>query len=248
MPVVAEDGVAPSTATVLPDAPSPSSSSSSEPFGQIANQKEGSQPSLNPLQRLAHPFVPTSSDITIAPGQTGPHQTVRDKLIGSLVDSISPFGFAGEVISAGYSQGRNSSPNYGSDLGAFGQRVGASVARGTSQKIFSEGLLAVALHEDPRYYQLGSKQNFFKRVLYAGTRPVIGRTDGGRTTPNLTFLGGYLGAAALTQTYYPARNQGFGNVMRTWGTGIGGNALGDEISEFLPDALQFLHLKKVYHR
>ena len=244
VPVVAEV-VAPSTAAALPDAPS--ASTSGEPFGQIANQKEGSQPSLNPLQRLAHPFVPTSSDITVAPGQVGPHQGARDKLVGSLVDSISPFSFAGETISAGYSQGRNSSPNYGSDLGAFGQRVGASVARGTSQKIFSEGLLAVALHEDPRYYQLGSKRNFFKRVVYAATRPVIGRTDGGRTTPNITFLGGYLGAAALAQVYYPASNHNLTNVMQTWGTGLGGNAIGNEITEFLPDALQFLHLKRVEH-
>ena len=240
----------------LPEAPSLSSSSSaaeplgasSQPLPQIANQKEGSQPSLNPLQRRATPYVPTSTDITIAPGQAGPRQTVSDKLFGSVRDSISPFSIAGEVISAGYSQGIDSSPHYGRDLGAFGQRVGASVARGTSQKLFSEGVMAAVLHEDPRYYQLGSKQNFFKRVLYAGTRPVIGRTDGGRTTPNLALLSGYLGASALAQVYYPARDQGFGDVMRTWGTGVGGAAIGDEVSEFLPDVLQFLHLKRVDHR
>ena len=172
---------------------------------------------------------------------------MRDKLVGSLRDSVSPFSIAGEVISASYSQGVDSSPNYGRDFGAFGERVGASVARGTSQNIFSEGVLAAVLHEDPRYYQLGSKQNFFKRVVYAGTRPVIGRTDGGHSTINLSILGGYLGAAALAQTYYPERNQGLSNVMQTWGTGIGGNAIGDEVTEFLPDVLQFLHLKKVNH-
>ena len=236
----------------LPDAPSASSSSVSgdpapDPAGQIANQKEGSQPSLNPLQRLATPRIPTPTDVVVAPGQIGPHQTARDKLIASLRDSISPFSIAGEIISAGYSQGVDSSPNYGRDFGAFGQRVGASVARGTSQDIFSEGVLAAVLHEDPRYYQLGSRQNFFKRVVYAGTRPVIGRTDSGRTTLNLSIIGGYLGAAALSQTYYPARNQGFDNVLQTWGTGIGGNAIGDEVTEFLPDVLQFLHLKRVNH-
>ncbi len=230
----------------LPEAPGVSSSSAADP-GQIANQKEGSQPSLNPLQRLARPTVPTSTDITIAPGQVGPHQTVGDKLLSSFRDSISPFSLAGEIISAGYSQGIDSSPHYGRDFGAFGQRVGASVARGTSQKLFSEGVLAAALHEDARYYQLGSKQNFFKRVVYAGTRPVIGRTDAGRTTPNLAVIGGYLGAAALAQTYYPSRDQGLGDVLQTWGTGIGGAAIGDEVSEFLPDVLQFLHLKHVEH-
>ena len=238
-------------AAALPEAPGVSSSvadaAPSDPFGQIANQKEGSQPSLNPFQRLANPRVPTATDITIAPGQIGPHQTAKDKLLGSVRDAISPFSLAGEVISAGYSQGINSSPNYGKDLGAFGQRVGASVARGTSQNLFSEGVMASLLHEDPRFYQLGSKQNFFKRVLYAGSRPLIGRTDSGRTTPNFATLSGYLGAAALAQAYYPPPNQGVTEVMQTWGTGIGGAALGDEVTEFLPDVLQFLHLKRVTH-
>ena len=235
----------------LPEAPVASSSldatAAPDPLGQIANQKEGSQPSLNPFQRLATPSVPTPTDVVVAPGQIGPHQTARDKFVASVRDSISPFSIAGEIISAGYSQGVDSSPNYGRDIGAFGERVGASVARGTSQNLFSEGVLAAVLHEDPRYYQLGSRQNFFKRVIYAGTRPVIGRTDGGRTTVNLSIIGGYLGAAALSQTYYPARNQGFDNVLQTWGTGIGGNAIGDEVTEFLPDVLQFLHLKRVKH-
>ena len=235
---------------VLPEAPGVSSSAeaaASDPFGQIANQKEGSQPSLNPFQRLASPRVPTATDITIAPGQVAPHQTAKDKLLGGIRDSVSPFSLAGEIISASYSQGIDSSPNYGRDFSSFGQRVGASVARGTSQNLFSEGVMASILHEDPRFYQLGSKQNFFKRVVYAGTRPLIGRTDSGRTTPNLATLSGYLGAAALAQVYYPPPNQGFTDVMRTWGTGIGGAALGDEVTEFLPDVLQFLHLKRVTH-
>ena len=240
-----------SPAVALPEAPGISSSSAisaaPDPVGQIANQKEGSQPSLNPFQRLGNPRVPTATDVVIAPGQIGPHQTARDKFVGSVRDAVSPFSIAGEVISAGYSQGVDSSPNYGRNFGAFGQRVGASVARGTSQNLFSEGVLAIVLHEDPRYYQLGSKQNFFKRVIYAGTRPVIGRTDGGRSTINLSVIGGYLGASALAQTYYPARNQGLDNVLQTWGTGIGGNAIGDEVTEFLPDVLQFLHLKRVNH-
>ncbi len=219
-----------------------------EPFGQIANQKEGSQPSLNPLQRLATPRVPTPTDVAVAPGQIGPHQRAQDKLVGSLRDSISPFSIAGEIISAGYSHAFDRSPNYGRDSGAFGQRLGASVARGTSQKIFSEGVMAAVLREDPRYYQLGSKQKLFKRIVYAGTRPVIGRTDGGRSTINLALLGGYLGASALAQTYYPDRNQGISSVMKTWGTGVGGAAIGDELAEFLPDVLQFVRLKRVNHR
>ena len=250
-PEIAELSVTGTSAAAasLPDSPGAvaSSSSSTAVEPQIANQKEGSQPSLNPLQRLAQPAVPRPTDITVAPGQIGPAQTVRDKFVSSFKDSVSPFSLAGEVISGGYSHVTNGIPNYGTDSTAFGKRVGASVARGTSQKILSEGLFASVLHEDPRYYQLGSKQNFPKRVVYAATRVLITRTDAGKSTPNLALIGGYLGAAGLAETYYPSANHNTADVLSTWGSGVGGAALGNEITEFLPDVLQFLRLKKVSH-
>ena len=185
--------------------------------------------------------------MSIAPGQVAPHQTVGDKVLGSVRDTVSPFTLIGELISASYSQGTNGLPNYGTDGGAYLQRLGAAVARGTSQDLFYEGVMASVLHEDARYYELGSKQNFFKRLVYAGTRPVITRTDGGRTTPNLALLTGYLGAAALTPVYYPEQNHNGTDVLSTYGGSVGGAAIGDVVTEFLPDVLQFLHLKIVVH-
>ena len=230
----------------LPDAPSSVSSSSATASGPSeifsAPLADDKLPKGRGLLRTAPMGSPT--DITVLPGQTAPHQTVRDKMVGSVKDSVSPFTFMGEIISAGYSHVTNGSPNYGTDAPAFGQRVGAAIARGTSQNLFSEGVLASVLHEDPRYYQMGSGQNFFKRVVYAGTRPIITRTDSGHLTPNLALLGGYLGAAALTKTYYPDVNQGFNQTLQTYGGSIGGAALGFVVTEFLSDTLQILHLKK----
>ena len=184
------------------------------------------------------------TDITILPGQTAPRQTVRDKLVGSVRDSVSPFSIGGELLSAGYSHVTNGSPNYGTNATAFAQRFGASVARGTSQNLFYEGAMAAILHEDPRYYQMGSGHPFFKRVVYSATRPVLTRTDGGSSTPNFALLSGYLGAAALTKVYYPQPNQGFNETLITYGGSIGGAAIGYVVSEFLSDTLQVLHLKK----
>ncbi len=192
----------------------------------------------------SYPRTARATDITVLPGQTAPRQTVRDKLIGSVRDSYSPFSIGGEVISAGYSHLTNGTPNYGSDGNAFAQRFGAAVARGTSQNLFAEGAMAAILHEDPRYYQLGSSKPFLKRVVYAATRPLITRTDGGKATPNLALLTGYLGAAALTKVYYPPPNQSFSETLITYGGSIGGAAIGDEVSEFLSNTLSFLHLKR----
>ena len=235
----------------LPEAPTPayaettsleSSSLESAPVWFDLQTSGNPAPRSNPSGRSATPISPT--DLTVSPGDIAPSQTARDKMVGSVKDAISPFSLIGETISAGYSHLTNGSPNYGTDAPAFGQRFGASVARGTSQNIFSEGVLAAVLHEDPRYYQMGPGKPFFKRLVYAGTRPLITRTDSGRSTPNLAVLGGYLGAAALTKAYYPPLNQGFSQTLQTYGGSIGGAALGYVVSEFLSNSIPFVHLKK----
>ncbi len=232
-------------ASALPDSPGaaaaetradPGSSSSLSP--DLPDPAPQTGPGT-PLPRRSSP-----TEMTVAAGQVAPKQTVHDKLVGSAIDSVTPFTFAGELISAGYSHLTNGSPNYGTDSPAFAQRFGAAVARGTSQNLFAEGAMAAILHEDPRYYQMGNRANVIKRAAYAATRPLITRTDSGRTTPNIALLSGYLGAAALTQVYYPAPNQGFSQVMQTYGGSIGGAALGYVVSEFLPGVLEAVHLKK----
>jgi hypothetical protein len=156
-------------------------------------------------------------------------------------DAFSPFSASGWFSSAGYEQLMNGSPNYGTDRGAFGQRLGAGALRDVSEDVFSDSVMAPLLHEDPRYYRLGPTHNFLVRLAYAGTRPIITRTDGGRTSPNLALLSGTLGGAALTNLYYPRFNRGPQQTMETFGSSIGGTALGDVVSEFCADVINFIH-------
>ncbi len=243
----------------LPDAPGSISSSvsssapnstSSSVTGSAANAggryTAASEFQIASLPNPLHPShrTPSPTDIVVRAGDVAPRQTPRDKLVGSLRDSVSPYSLFGELISGSYAQLRNGTPNYGDDASAFPQRFGAAVARGTSQKLFNEGALAAILREDPRYYQLGKGHSILKRVAYAGTRPLITRTDSGKSTPNFALLGGYLGAAALTKVYYPPLNQGFDQTLQTYGGSIGGAALGSVVTEFLSDALEFVHLQK----
>lgn len=116
--------------------------------------------------------------------------------------------------------------------------------RDSSEGIFTDAIMASVLHEDPRYYKMGPGHNFFKRAVYAVTRPLITRTDGGRTTVNIALLSGNLAGSALTQAYYPPVNRGFSQTMQTFGGSIGGSAVGFVVSEFLGDTLRTLGLKK----
>jgi hypothetical protein len=177
-------------------------------------------------------------------GQIAPKQTVGDKVLLGIRESVTPFAMIGWVASAGWSQLIDSSPNYGTNGKAFGQRLGAAAALNTSKEIFSDAVLAPVFHQDPRYYQLGRSHKLIHRILYAGTRTIIGRTDSGKTIPNYAFILGTGGAAALTHTYYPERNVTTGQVMQTWATSLGGSAAGYLVSEFGGEVISWLHIGK----
>jgi hypothetical protein len=183
-------------------------------------------------------------EMTIAPNEIASPMPVHDKIVGGLKDSVSLYSAVGWVVSAGWTQLTNGSPNYGTDKGAFGQRLGAAAVRNISEDIFANCLFAPVFHEDPRYYIMGRGNNIFKRAIYAGTRVIVTRTDGGHATPNFALLAGNAAGAALTVTYYPAKNTSFSEVAQTFGGSVGGSALGFVVSEFLGDALEFAHLKK----
>lgn len=180
----------------------------------------------------------------IAPGQAAPPQTARDKFILGLRESVSPFSMLAWVTSAGWSQLIDGIPDYGTNGEAFAQRLGAAAANGVSKEIFSDSILAPAFHQDPRYYKLGKGHKFFNRVIYAGTRPLIGRTDGGKDIPNYAMIVGSGAAAGLAQLYYPDQNRNVADTMTSWATNIGGSSLGYLFSEFGGEIIQMMKLSK----
>jgi hypothetical protein len=176
-------------------------------------------------------------ELNIQAGSSGAHLTSHDKLVMSVEESVSWEGFAGYALSAGYAQATNGQPNYGEGGKAFAQRLGAAAARGASENIFADGILASAFREDPRYYVEGDGHNFFHRVIYSATRPLITQSDSGHRRINASMLLGYLGASALTSTYYPQINRNGTDIARTYGSSLGGAAIGFVFQEFIGDVL-----------
>ena len=179
----------------------------------------------------------------IPSGWTAQPITAHDKVILGLRDLYSPLDFLAMFASAGYAHVTNGEPNYGTDRGAFGERLGAAAIRETSQGLFTDTVFAPLLHQDPRYYIEGSQYGFIHRVLYAGTRPLITRNDSGKSAINASMLLGYAAASGLSYTYYPQINKNFHDTAATYGGSLGGAALGFLVSEFSDDLLKFVHLK-----
>jgi hypothetical protein len=182
--------------------------------------------------------------LTVYQGEIASPMSVSDKVMGGLKNSVSLFSMTGWLASAGYEQVTNGSPNFGTDAGAFGERLGFGAIHGISNGVFSNSLFAPILHEDPRYYVMGPGHPFLKRLVYAASRTVISRTDSGRSIPNYSLFAGNAAGAALTVVYYPAQNTTFSQVSRTFGTSLVGSAFGFVVDEFIVDALVHFHLKK----
>jgi hypothetical protein len=233
------DVIAANTRFDLPDSPGAvfiNSSSSADAESNSAGQ--------TPKPTGPRPKHSAHLAMTVAPGEIADPMTVKDKVVGGMKDSVSLFSATGWLAAAGWEQLTNTSPNYGTDAGAFGQRLGAATIRGISEGVFSNSLFAPLFHEDPRYFIMGPGHPFFKRLVYAGTRVLITRTDSGHATPNFSLIAGNAAGSALTIPYYPAQNTSFKEVAETFGGSLGGSALGFVVNEFIVDALIDLHIKK----
>ncbi|MEO6923048.1 MAG: hypothetical protein ABI142_04430 [Bryocella sp.] len=220
----------------LPDAPDTLMASSSSAAAEPAAAYSAGD--YHQTERMAKKY-----QRDIQPGERAQTLTARDKFIFGFHDMVAPFSFVEYLASASYSHITNGQPNYGVNSEAFGKRFGAAVLRDATEDLLSESLLAGAFHEDPRYYVMGSGHNFFKRVIYAVTRPIIGRTDSGHRTINAAVLIGYAGGAATTYAYYPAINQNFHDTAATYGGSLAGTAVGNVIAEFWTSVFRDFHLK-----
>jgi hypothetical protein len=231
----------------LPDAPEVSNSTSSTAESSSSgNETEGfANPvgdALNPAS-VKRRILATRSDITIYPGQIAPSLSAHDKEVMGFKQSFTVFSLIGWTTSAAYTHLINGTPNYGTDSGGFGERLGAAALRNTSQNIFGNVVFAPLFHEDPRYYKMGKGHNVVRRVAYAATRAIITRADDGHATPNYSLISGRVFGAALTNAYYPDQNRNFSQTAQTFGTSMAGGAIGFVVTEFLDEALEITHLK-----
>ncbi|HEX3437434.1 MAG TPA: hypothetical protein VHT24_11760 [Pseudacidobacterium sp.] len=170
----------------------------------------------------------------VQPGEKFVPLNVGDKLLFPLREQLQPISWFPTFASAGWSHLIDGHPKYGTNSAAFGQRLGAAAIRDLSMRTFSDGLLPALLHEDPRYFRMGSG-SIPRRGWYAASCVFIGRRDSGATGFNSSVLIGHGMASALTMAYYPDESAKTHVVFQTWGTSLAGEAGGNLWDEFWPD-------------
>ncbi|MGO4211769.1 hypothetical protein AB4043_13210 [Terriglobus sp. YAF25] len=180
----------------------------------------------------------------IQPGQQAQPLTPGDKLILGIRSQTRPMSPVSWLVSAGLSHLRDGRPHYGTDSGAFGERLGAAALKQSTQSVLVLGVFAGAFHEDPRYYRQGRSHSFMKRAVYAASRVLITRTDSGQPSINWAQICGMAGSAAITNLYEPERDTGFTPTARSFGDSFVTGAASNELREFVADAIAMIRRKR----
>lgn len=156
----------------------------------------------------------------------------------------SSFGFL--LISSGLAYGQDSHTSLDTEHGgnaifwAYLWRGFLDKTDGTYQGTF---FFPALLHEDTRYYALGTGRPK-KRLLHAVESVVVAHTYDGRPTFNAAGLIGRAGAQAVSTVYYPAGSEGFGVLAQKYAYSTLRNVIYAVVREFSPDAQAWVHSKR----
>lgn len=129
---------------------------------------------------------------------------------------------------------------YGHGVGAYGECFGSLELDATVSSFIGDYALAVAFHQDPRYFRLG-KGSFGRRLFYAISRVFVTYNDAGHTVFYSSALTGTVAAAGISNLYYPQQDRGFGHTVSRIGIDLGNTALYNAAAEFWPDIHRKVH-------
>jgi hypothetical protein len=160
--------------------------------------------------------------------------TAKEKFKLATNDTFDYTGFVWTGILAGQSMAMRNYPEFGDGMAAYGNYYWHEFVDGASGTYFTEAIVPVLTHQDPRYFTLG-RGGFLKRLGYALSRTVVTKTDSGRNAFNWSELGGNGAEAALANLYYPAQERGVSSTMINWGEQMESAALNNVAKEFWPD-------------
>jgi hypothetical protein len=159
--------------------------------------------------------------------------TNRQKLYIGFKDSTDyPIFFLAGAL-AGLNQLDNNNPSFGQGLQGYAKRYAAELADQSIGNMMTESLMPIALHQDPRYFQIldGPKRH---RLFYAMSRIFVTKTDSGRSSINTSELLGNAIAVGISNAYYRDNRDVTDNVAK-WGTQIGTDMVSNILKEFWPD-------------
>ena len=223
--------------SVLAEKDQSSSNQQDAPTGKQANEKKD-KPALQGSPGHIFWVVPA---FKVDYGAKFTPLTSREKFQEWAQSAYDPLGLgAGAAEAAAEHSPRDGFCGYGKGWGGYGKCFGSAELDGDLSSFLGDFVLAVVMHQDPRYFRLG-QGSFGKRTWYAFTRVFVTYSDSGHTVFDSSALSGTLIAAAASNLYYPQQDRGFGLTMSRVAWDLGNTFLYNGAAEFWPDFKSRLH-------
>jgi hypothetical protein len=140
--------------------------------------------------------------------------------------------FAGATVSAAVQQGVDAHSGFGRGASGYAKRWAASFATERSNDLLSHYVFASLFHQDPRYFYQGTGTTP-SRLRHALSYALAARSDSGKLMPNYAYLLGGVGAAALSNAYYPRQERGTGLILTNAALGVVSRAAQAVVQEFV---------------
>jgi hypothetical protein len=228
LPGYAQTQVASVDAADLPDAPQAVQTTSS----QAATDQKIAQANTGQQTKRILFIVPNFRSVSV--DQKLPPLAPKDKFKLALNDSFDYSSFIYVGILAGVGQAQGSYPEFHQGAAGYARYYWHSFADTVNENAFTEFILPVAFHQDPRYYTLG-RGGAVKRTVYSLDRLAITRTDSGAATFNFSEVVGAGASAGISNLYYPSRYNTWTKTGQKWITQIALDGVANIAKEFWPD-------------
>lgn len=237
----AEPSPAPPASADLPDAPQ--STQNPAPAAAPAAQNTQQNTSLEGKQtKRILGIVPNFRSVSV--NMKLPPQSYKEKFVGATEDSFDYSSFVFVGILAGVAQAEGSYPEFHTGAPAYLRYYWHSYVDQTDENFQVEFLLPSLLHQDPRYYTLGSG-GILKRTAYSFSRVLITRTDAGHESFNASEIIGAGGAAGVSDLYYPSQERTWTKTGQRWLINVSLDGATFIFKEFWPDVNnKFFHEKE----
>jgi hypothetical protein len=189
-------------------------------------------------------FFTLPNFLTLENSASAPPLTAGQKFKVTARGTFDPVELVWFGLQAGIAQAGGSDPSYGQGVEGYAKRYAQRFGDGSIQNFFTRAIFPSALHQDPRYFQMG-EGGFLHRAAYAVSRIFVTRSDSGSTQFNFSeIFGGAAAAGISTFTYHPRESRNLANATHVWGTQIGFDALSYALKEFWPDLRRKMHHPK----
>lgn len=204
-------------------------------------------------------FYTLPNFLTLQGAHQLPPLSVKDKYKVVALGTFDVVEYPWWGVLAAISQADNGEPAFRQGWIGYAKRYGTTAGDSMVENFMVGAVFPSALHQDPRYYQLG-QGSFFRRTGYSVSRLVVTLSDSGHRQFNYSeIFGAYAAACISTYTYHPksafistpsdphefiASDRTFMNTVSTWGTQISLDALTLVVKEFWPDIHRAIHNRR----